>query len=318
MIGEREVGGYPARTLTSGDQGGGEALEATFVPSAGMVACSLRHRGEELLGQRGGLAVYVAERGTMGIPLLHPWANRLSLMRFPLAGREVSLDPPSTTVSLDPAGLPIHGLLSAAAGWAVERHQPADDGGVLAARFDFGANDDLLAAFPFPHEIEIEATVAGPILTIETTVHATADAEVPISFGYHPYFRLPGIERAEWELELPVHERLELDERMLPTGGRQEVRIDPGPLGSRTFDDGYLAPPDSAPFALAGGGRRIEVAYISGYPYAQVYAPDDDDIVALEPMTAPTNAFVTDGPELPLLSPGESYAAAFSVTVTEA
>ena len=28
----------------------------------------------------------------MGIPLLHPWANRLGGVRFPIAGREVDLD----------------------------------------------------------------------------------------------------------------------------------------------------------------------------------------------------------------------------------
>ncbi len=70
-------------TLSSGE------LEAVFVPEAGMVGRSLRHRGEELLGQRGGLEAYVRERKTMGIPLLHPWANRLSRTHFELLGRSV-------------------------------------------------------------------------------------------------------------------------------------------------------------------------------------------------------------------------------------
>src|SRR3954469_20111399 len=87
----------------------GEAgeLEAAFVPGAGMVGCSLRHRGEELLGRRGGLAAYVAERKTMGIPLLYPWANRLSRTHFSLAGREVAIDLEQTR--LDEQGLPMHG-----------------------------------------------------------------------------------------------------------------------------------------------------------------------------------------------------------------
>ena len=67
-----------------------------------MVGCSLRHRGEELLGQRGGLGTYVAERGTMGIPLLYPWANRLGRERFEVAGREVVLDSPSTPAERGP------------------------------------------------------------------------------------------------------------------------------------------------------------------------------------------------------------------------
>jgi aldose 1-epimerase len=67
---------------------------------------------------------------------------------------------------------------------------------------------------------------------------------------------------------------------------------------------------------LEGGGRRIEVRFGEGYRYAQVFAPEIDDVVAFEPMTAPTNALVTGGPELPLVSPGERFRAVFSVTVT--
>lgn len=70
------------------------------------------------------------------------------------------------------------------------------------------------------------------------------------------------------------------------------------------------------PFVLAGGGRRISLALGHGYPFAQVYAPDDDDVIAYEPMTAPTNALVTGGPDLPIVRPGEQFAADFSITVS--
>ena len=157
MIGSRQVDGFEALTLTSGD---GE-IEAAFVPGAGMVGCSLRHRGDELLGQRGGLARYAEDRSTMGIPLLHPWANRLAQSRFEIAGREVDLDKASPPPNVDPHGLPIHGLLAAAEGWQVEQHGSSDDGGHLLSGFDFGARPDLIAAFPFPHELTIEATLSG-------------------------------------------------------------------------------------------------------------------------------------------------------------
>ncbi|HKN94372.1 MAG TPA: hypothetical protein VJU60_08575, partial [Thermoleophilaceae bacterium] len=102
--------------------GSGAELEARFVPSAGMVGCSLRHGGVELLGQRRGLDRYISDRKTMGIPLLYPWANRLSAERFEVAGREVVLDaePPAATPTRDPNGLPMHGLLAADSGWRVE------------------------------------------------------------------------------------------------------------------------------------------------------------------------------------------------------
>jgi galactose mutarotase-like enzyme len=310
MTGEREIEGFQALTLSFE---AGE-LEAAFVPAAGMVGCSLRHRGDELLGQRGGLRTYVEKHSTMGVPLLHPWANRVSRKRFAVDGREVDLDEPGLPLSLDPNGLPIHGLLSGTSGWRVARHEATEMGGVLAASFDFAAREDLLAAFPFPHRVDVEATLAGPILTIKTTVTATGDDAVPVSFGYHPYFRLPGVERSTWWVEIPVSERVVLDAEELPSGRTEEAQIPAGPLASRTFDDEFIAPEASAPFVLEGGGRRLEISFREAYPYAQVYAPDDDDVIAFEPMTAPTNALVS-GRDLTSVQPGESYEAAFSVTV---
>ena len=302
---ERMIEGFTALTLTSGD------LEAAFVPDAAMVGCSLVHRGEELLGLRGGLRAYVAERKTMGIPLLYPWANRLGRTRFTVAGRDVNLDSVTPPLRRDGQGLPMHGQLSGIGGWQVTRHER----GALAATFAFGEAGGLTAAFPFPHTVRVEATLEAGALTIATTVDATGGGPVPIAFGYHPYLRLPGVDRRAWVVDVPVHEALALDDRMLPTGERVPVTVEPGPLGDRTFDDAYVAPAEGRPFVLAGGGRRIELAFRSGFPFAQVFAPAEDDVVAFEPMTAPTNALVDGGAALPVLAAGETFRAEFSITV---
>jgi aldose 1-epimerase len=311
LIGQRTVEGFSALTIADGR---GE-LEAAFVPEAGMVGCSLLHRGEELLGMRRGLRAYATEHSTMGIPLLYPWANRLGRTRFPLLGRDVDLEGEGLPLNRDPNGLPIHGLLAGADGWRVERHEASPEGGLLEAAFDFGAGDELLEAFPFPHELRLEAVLDGSRLTISTAVRPTGDRPVPVAFGFHPYLRLPEVKRSRWEVEVPVQERLVLDDRLLPTGEREPVSVEAGPLGSRTFDDAYLAPPNSQPLGLVGGGRRIEVRLESGYPYTQVYAPADDDVVAFEPMTTPTNALVNGEPNLEITQPGHTYRASFSITV---
>jgi aldose 1-epimerase len=314
VIGERPIDGFRALTLTTKAPDG---LEVAFVPGAGMVACSLRHRGEELLGQRGGLAHYVRAHSTMGIPLLYPWANRVGSEEFAVVGRDVDLRSAELPLSFGDGGLPIHGLLAAADGWSVVDHRATDGGGVLEARFDFGAEARLLRAFAFPHTVALRAELNGSALTIATTVDADQGVAVPISFGFHPYLTLPGVERRDWRIEAPVSEHLELDERMLPTGERTPMTIEPGPLGARTFDDGFLAPSGQQPFVLAGGGRRIELRVGDGYPFAQVFAPAVDDVVAYEPMTAPTNALVTGGPDLPVIQPGGRFTASFSVTVAD-
>jgi galactose mutarotase-like enzyme len=46
-----------------------------------------------------------------------------------------------------------------------------------------------------------------------------------------------------------------------------------------------------------------------------VYAPDDDEVIAFEPMTAPTNALLSGGSDLPHVEPGGSYEATFSIAV---
>jgi aldose 1-epimerase len=312
MVGERSEEGFAALTLESAARGG---LVAVFVPEAGMICCSLRHRGEEVLGQRAGLRAYVERYSTMGIPFLHPWANRLGASRFELAGRQVDLDLPDLPMKRDDAGLPMHGLLPAAPGWRVERHSELDLGGVLAATFDFGAYPHLLEAFPFPHLVEIEATLVEGSLEIATTVTATGDVAVPIAFGFHPYLCLPGVPRSDWVLEAPVHERVVLDDRGLPTGEREPTAIEPGPLGERTYDDAFLAPPPGSAFTLAGPDRRLELRMDSGYPFTQIFAPPELDAIAIEPMTAPTNALLTAGPDLTFVPPGESFTATFSISI---
>ena len=74
----------------------------------------------------------------------------------------------------DGHGLPIHGTMSAPPGWEVVATAP----GGLATRFEFGAHPDLLASFPFPHELRIDVAVDASTLTMDTTVAPTSDRSV--------------------------------------------------------------------------------------------------------------------------------------------
>jgi aldose 1-epimerase len=114
---------------------------------------------------------------------------------------------------------------------------------------------------------------------------------------------------------MPVAERLALDDRLVPTGQREPAGDLGGPLGERTFDDGYTVAAGAGPFVLAGGGRRIEVAFERGYPYVQVFAPEIADVICFEPMTAPADA-LRHSPDA--VAPGESFSARFSVSVSPA
>lgn len=304
--------GYDARRLSDAER----ELEAVFLPGLGMVGASLTHRGEELLGRTEQLERYASAGSTFGIPLLHPWGNRLADFAYAVGGRTVELDPASPLLHLDGNGLPIHGVLAASPHWQVVDERLDEIGAVLAAELDFGSRPELLAVFPFPHVLRIEARLGDDDLTIETTLSATGDVGVPVSFAYHPYLRLPGVPRAEWHVELPVTRRLVLDARMIPTGAAEPFAFPPGPLGDADLDDGFAELEEPATFVLAGAGRRVGVTFLEGYPYAQVFAPRGKDFICFEPMTAPTNALRSRN-GLRLVGPGETFTASFRIEIAE-
>jgi aldose 1-epimerase len=297
----------------------GEAdLEAAFVPSVGVVGCSLRHRGDELLAQRHGLAEYAKSRRTMGIPFLHPWANRLSSFEYDIEGHHVRLDPSSPLVRTEEHGLPIHGLLGASPWWTVTERRAGTDGARVVARLDFGAHEDLLAAFPFPHVVRMEVELRDGVLAVRTTVTPTGDEPVPIAFGYHPYLRLPDVPRADWHVRLPVLRRMVLDERMLPTGATEHVAPFEGAIGDRAWDDAFDRLERPARFELRGGGREITLDFVDGYTFAQVFSPAGAELICFEPMTAPANALNLPPGSLEQVAPGAERTATFSIFARDA
>jgi galactose mutarotase-like enzyme len=52
----------------------------------------------------------------------------------------------------------------------------------------------------------------------------------------------------------------------------------------------------------------------AGYPYTQVYSPPSAPLLAIEPMTAATDA-LTAAPGPLLVEPGASFSARFSIAV---
>ncbi|MDT5264202.1 MAG: aldose 1-epimerase [Mycobacterium sp.] len=262
------------------------SLTATFVPVAGMIGTSLADGDDEFLGQRRGLNAYVTSGKTMGIPILYPWANRLSASKYGINGAVVTLTPGTGGVRTDEHGVPIHGVLAAYPGWLVT----ARSDNSLTAVLDYGGKPRLLASFPFPHVLTQDITLADRTLTIETTVMPTTAASVPLCFGYHPYFTIPGVPREDWQITRPDMRHLPVDNWGIPTGEHEDWDGATESLKSVVYDDGFDNVRDGSVFALTGGDRRIEVKFEKGYPAAQLFAPPTDALVAIEPMAAPTDA----------------------------
>ena len=174
-------------------------MSATFLPELNLLGVSLRLAGEEFLALPGGVAAYRARRAT-GLPLLAPWANRLDGTTYRVGRVRVDLD--GLDLTTDGNGLPIHGTTWREA-WGIAGVTTGARIARLRAHLLYDRPDQL-AAFPFPHRIEVTASVDGTALAIETRIRPIADRAVPVSFGYHPYLRLPAGARRDWRLVLPA------------------------------------------------------------------------------------------------------------------
>lgn len=282
--------------------------DATFLPGHGMIGISLRKDGTEALRRVDNLIVASAANRTAGIPFLFPFANRLADFRYEVAGRGVALPPRSLVLRYDENGLPMHGLMWPHLQW--ETVDASDT--ALSARLDW-SHPQGLAVFPYPCTLSMTATVAPGSLTIETDLAATGNIDVPVSFGFHPYFGLDG-NRTDWRITLPQMDHLKLDSRQIPTGATKAFFGLDGRLGTRDFDDGFALTSPTATLSIGYAGREIAVDLLEGYTHCQVFAPHDHNYIAFEPMTAPANALIS-GDGLRLVAKGSSFRAAFRIRI---
>ena len=262
-------------------------LAAEFLPGEGMACISLRRDGREFLAAG-------------GLPLMAPWANRLGAWRYQACGRDVDLR--WLPLGTDESGLPIHGTMAATAWNVVDVTSSRAE-----ARFDTAVHWDQLAAFPFPHALEVIAEIDRSSLVVTTTLRPTSGIAVPVSFGWHPYFAVGD----DWRLELPACRRVVLDERKLPTGSSEPQPATSELLRESSYDDHYELGDDRA-LAVRGSDGAVLVELGDGYGYAQVFAPVGAGFACLEPMTARTNALVDGGYEI--VTPGDVFTATFVVT----
>src|SRR6185369_2362093 len=131
-------------------------------------------------------------------------------------------------------------------------------------------------------------------LEVSTTITNLSTDSMPVAIGYHPYFNLPDVPRAEATAHLPVRKRVQTDTQLVATG---ELKANDLPetvsLKDHTFDDGFTDlvrdPSGRATFSVEGGGKQIQVIYGPKYPVAVVYAPPNQNYICFEPMAAITN-----------------------------
>ena len=170
-------------------------------------------------------------------------------------------------------------------------------------------------------------------LTVTTIIEADKGQDVPVSFGWHPYLVLQ--DRSNTKLQLPARRAIALEQNGLPISNATPAPWLPtcaqsavAPLddlfeldmrGTSGVELGNAAASQlgsiekSAPTAaIIAPHRRVEMKFLNGYSYMQIYSPNGANFVCFEPMTAAISA-LCDGAAV--VKFGQTFTAAFELRV---
>jgi aldose 1-epimerase len=158
--------------------------------------------------------------------------------------------------------------------------------------------------YPYLVETTVHYVLTDAGIDVTHTLTNRSETPAPVALGTHPYLTIGDADPRMLVLQLPAETYFETDDRMLPIGespvsagtdlreGRRlgEVQLDTGYANLHRDADGFVRTRLTAP-----DGRTVTLQQGAGFTYVQAYTstsyPGHELVVAVEPMTAPADAF---------------------------
>lgn len=238
--------------------------------------------------------------------LLYPFVNRLAGGQYQFDGHlyAFAVNEPSTETAL-------HGFIFNRTPEIAVNHSARDSVSVSLV-FE---HDKSFAAYPFDGRLSVTYRLSDSEgLAVEFKVENTGKHAMPVALGWHPYFCLPG-QLADWQLSLPKVKMVEINQRLLPTGGLAQFEgfNQLHPLGEIRLDNCFALTQKNATQSTklwspkVGAGLNIwQQAGESQFNYLQLCIPPTRDSIAIEPVSANIDA-LNNHQGLITLTPGEQY-----------
>lgn len=264
-----------------------------------------------------------------GLPFLAPWANRIDHDYYFFQGKKYLLNDGLGNLSRDQFQQVIHGLLLREPRWEVVATGGSDsEGAFMTSRLEFYKYPDLIAQFPFAHNIEMTYRLKDGKLETSTAITNVGRSAMPVMIAFHPYFRPDG-GREGWTLSIGSTQHWKLSSKLTATGdheptdnflpNRKNLTLE------KTFLDDLFSSLERESDGLGrvsvkGKDEKVEIVYGKEFDFAVIYAPLDRTLICIEPQTAPTNAFNLNHegkyPGLAVLEPGKTFKASFWIIPT--
>ena len=240
-----------------------------------------------------------------------PWPNRIRDGRWTLDGeaQQLAITEPAKNNA-------IHGLL---------RFSPYSVAARTESTLRLEAKVFPQNGYPFLLDTAVTYRLVDAGIEVTHTITNRSDAAAPVAIGAHPFFTIGDVEPEELTVTVNATTHFEVDDRQLPTA---EVPVDDTEfdlrggvlLGDLTLDDGFggaiMRDGVSEHSVSAPDGRTVTVWGDENFAFWQVFTtdqyPGQSKAVAIEPMTAPTDAF-NSGQGLRWLAPGETWEASWGV-----
>jgi aldose 1-epimerase len=238
--------------------------------------------------------------------LLFPFPNRLLDGRFAHEGQTYQWP-----INNADTGNAIHGFVRSEA-FALRSVVTTESDAQITLGLNYAGQH---AFYPFPFDLEVRFRIGDDrVFGLSVQVQNRSVATLPFGFGWHPYFRLTP--RADdHDLLLAKGQRVEIDERMIPTGHLHEQPDFQAlsRIGHTFLDNCFRAettPDGQYAVHLEADGRRLTMqADVADWPYFQVFTPPHRTSVAMEPMTCNIDGF-NNGDGLIRLAPEATWQAA--------
>jgi aldose 1-epimerase len=298
----------------------------SVVPTLGNRAIEFSIHGKNILFfPAHSLTAEKQKPSTNGIPFLAPWANRLDEAGFWANDHHYSLNPDLSNYSLDNNKLPIHGLLTASDLWRVMEAKADEHAAYVTCRLEFWKHPELMAQWPFAQEYDMTYRLSEGELEVRTSVVNLSAETMPLSFGFHPYYRLPDHPRDEWTLTTPADSAVVADAKLIPTGEIKPSDLpDPLPMKDHILDNGFTGlardAQGRAHFRIQSGSESIDVTFGPRFQVAVLWEPPargsfNPQFICIEPMTGITDAVNLNHrglyPDLQTLAPGARWTESF-------
>ena len=248
--------------------------------------------------------------------VLVPWPNRVEDGLWKLAGETQQLD-----ITEPDRHNAIHGLLRYSPYRLLER----TEGSVTQGATVFPQH-----GYPFLLETSVQHELTDDGMTVTHRITNESEQPAPVAIGTHPFFQIGDVATEDLTLTVHAATRFPVDERLNPSS---EISVDGTEYDLRggrrvadlKLDDAFgdVKPVDQVTAVLtAPDGRSVALWQDENFPYVQVFTtrifPRGSGVVtaiAIEPMTAPANAF-NSGQSLKWLNPGETWQATWGIRYT--